>query len=63
MFVSAFAGLRPLVRRSSGGSSESEISRRARDLLDSDGPHLGRGREVHDHRAMAKRSWIWSRPE
>jgi glycerol-3-phosphate dehydrogenase len=52
--VSAFAGLRPLVRHSSEGSSESEISREHEIFLDSDGLISVAGGKFTTHRAMAE---------
>ena len=52
--VSAYAGLRPLVRRGTDGSSESEISREHEIFLDSDGLISVAGGKFTTHRAMAE---------
>jgi glycerol-3-phosphate dehydrogenase len=52
--VSAYAGLRPLVRRGTDGPSESEISREHEIFLDSDGLISVAGGKFTTHRAMAE---------
>lgn len=52
--VSAYAGLRPLVRRGTNGSSESEISRAHEIFLDSDGLISIAGGKFTTHRAMGE---------
>jgi glycerol-3-phosphate dehydrogenase len=52
--VSAYAGLRPLVRRGTDRSSESEISREHEIFVDSDGLISVAGGKFTTHRAMAE---------
>jgi glycerol-3-phosphate dehydrogenase len=52
--VSAYAGLRPLVRRGTAGPSESDISREHEIFVDSDGLISVAGGKFTTHRAMAE---------
>src|SRR5207244_11542944 len=51
--VSAYAGLRPLLRRGTGDRSESEVSREHEVFLDPDGLISVAGGKFTTHRAMA----------